>query len=258
MYLQFDGFERRAGEQLRGRNLVAVKQKAVEYLVRHRVPTTLVATIKRGVNDHELGRLIRFGLNTDGVRGINFQPMAFFRADARLPLSTDTDRTTLTEILERIETQTEGAIRMQDFVPLPCDVERVAITYLHRTRGGFTPTTRGVDLRRYLSLIPNTFAFEADEIIARIPAAAGGSGCCEAAQPLLQLLRTLVPRSCAARTLAQRVEHVNRNTFRLSVSSFVDPYNFDLRSMQKECVHVITPDLRRIPFSAYNMFHRAP
>ena len=262
VYLQFDGFERQASEQLRGADVVALKEKAVAHLSRHRVPTTLVATIEQGANDHELGRLIQFGLNAECVRGINFQPIAFFRADsdsaAAPERSRATERTTVTEILERIEAQTAGTIRLKDFVPLPCDVERVAITYLHRSQGGFTPITRGADLRRYLPLIPNTFAFEADDLVAQAPAPVTAAGCCETAATLLRLLRPLIPKSYAAFSPAQRVQHVSQNTFRISVSSFVDPYNFDLRSMQRECVHVITPDLRRIPFSAYNMFHREP
>ena len=52
------------------------------------------------------------------------------------------------------------------------------------------------------------------------------------------------------------MEFVDENTFRVSVSSFIDMYNFDMKGMQKECVHIITEDLKRIPFSAYNMIHR--
>jgi hypothetical protein len=40
------------------------------------------------------------------------------------------------------------------------------------------------------------------------------------------------------------------------VVSFLDAHNFDLKAMQKECVHIITPELRKIPFSAYNLVHR--
>ena len=37
-------------------------------------------------------------------------------------------------------------------------------------------------------------------------------------------------------------------------ASFIDKYNFDMKSMQKECVHIVTKDLKRIPFSSYNIF----
>ena len=40
------------------------------------------------------------------------------------------------------------------------------------------------------------------------------------------------------------------------ISSSVDRHNFDAKSIKNEYVHVITPDLKRIPFSAYNMLHR--
>jgi uncharacterized radical SAM superfamily Fe-S cluster-containing enzyme len=261
VYLQFDGFDRAGCAQLRGRDLVETKREAVEQLMRYKVPTTLVATIKRGVNDHELGRMLEFGMQSDCVRGINFQPLAFFQGGER---QKGESRTTVTDILERIETQTKGAIRLDDFVPLPCDVERVAITYLYRSRGEFRPVTRGVDLRRYLPDIPNTFAFNADDFLRTAATPAGGGpdlrraapGKCDCVEPFLRVLRPLIPTNYARRSAAQKIEHINRNTFRISVSSFVDPYNFDLQSMQKECVHVITPDLRRIPFSAYNMFHR--
>jgi len=55
----------------------------------------------------------------------------------------------------------------------------------------------------------------------------------------------------------KKIEFVDENTFRISVSSFIDAYNFDMKSMQKECVHIITPDLKRIPFSSYNIIHRS-
>jgi uncharacterized protein YfaS (alpha-2-macroglobulin family) len=49
---------------------------------------------------------------------------------------------------------------------------------------------------------------------------------------------------------AEKMDYVSENTFRISISSFVDAYNFDLKSIKKECVHVITPDFKKIPFSA--------
>jgi 7,8-dihydro-6-hydroxymethylpterin dimethyltransferase len=260
VYLQFDGFDREACKELRGADLIDTKRKAVEHLVRHRVPTTLVATIKQGVNDHEIGQVIEFGLNTDYIRGINFQPLAYFQGG---DISVGEARTTVTDILERIEQQTCGKIRLDDFVPLPCDVERVAITYLYRSGGQFKPVTRNIDLRPCLPAIPNTFAFDADDFLKAAvhpgqPLAAAENACCggDCAGSLLKLLRPLIPKRYGLSSDAQKIAHVTRNTFRVSVSSFVDPYNFDLKSMQKECVHVITPDLRRIPFSACNMFYR--
>lgn len=250
IYLQFDGLESGSHAALRGRDLRATKDKAMRNLAEFGVPMTLVATIRRRSNDHEIGAILRRGMTTDGVRGVNFQPLAFFSdtsAAERL------DRVTLTGILEQIEAQTDGEYRLADFVPLPCDVERVALTFCYRDGGRFVPITRRFDLREHLPAINNTFAFDADEYLA---GSIGGSALCQCTRTLLERLQPLIPADYLARTSPEKVRHFTRNMFRISVSSFVDAYNFDLRSMQKECVHVITSDLRRIPFSAYNMFHR--
>ena len=55
---------------------------------------------------------------------------------------------------------------------------------------------------------------------------------------------------------ADRVQFATDNIFRVTVTSFLDRYTFDLKALKKECVHVLTPDGRRVPFSAYNLFYR--
>lgn len=249
VYLQFDGMEEASSVALRGEALVARKRAAVERLDALGVPVTLVTMVQAGVNDHELGELIRYGLGQDCVRGVNLQPVAYFTGSDDEAVR---NRITLTGILDRVEAQTGGDVRKADFIPLPCDVDRVAITYLYRSGERFVPITRRVDFRPFLPQLPNTFAFDADQV-----SAAACSGSCDCAGRLLSSLQPLIPAGHAERSTEEKVDHFNRNVFRLSVSSFLDPFNFDMRSMQKECVHVITPDLRRVPFSAYNMFHRA-
>ncbi len=252
IYLQFDGFESNTHSRLRGLDLKATKEKAIANLASAGIPMTLVATIQRHVNDHEIGAILRYGAHTPFVRGINYQPLAFFRKTDPANLL---NRVTLTEILEQIETQTHGDLRLADFVPLPCNVERVALTFCYRDGQQLIPITRQFNLRDHLPVIANTFAFDADEYFAQ---AAGESSLCQCTRRLLDQVSPLLPKAFTSHSVSEKASHFTRNMFRISVSSFVDIYNFDLRSMQKECVHVITPDLRRIPFSAYNIFHRKP
>jgi len=86
IYLQFDGFKKSTYENLRGRDLLATKKKAIQNLVKYKVPVTLVATIKKGINDDEIGEIVKFGLDTKCIRGVNFQPIAYF---GRLSDTTD-------------------------------------------------------------------------------------------------------------------------------------------------------------------------
>ncbi|MDD5103238.1 MAG: radical SAM protein [Candidatus Peribacteraceae bacterium] len=249
VYLQFDGLNPKALRRLRGKDVGAEKKRAIERLTHHRIPTTLVATIAHGVNDGDIGAIVKLGLDIPGIRGVNFQPMAFF---GRMPDKVSTqERITLTGIIQRIEEQTEGLLQKSDFVPLPCDVDRVALTYLRKEKmGKWIPLPREIDLRQFVPAIKNTFAFALDDAI-DIKAARG----CDCFKGPLRLMNLLAD-TALLRTLQQRAKYLNENLFRISITSFLDAYNFDLKAMQKECVHVITPDGRKIPFSAYNMIHR--
>jgi len=75
VYLQFDSFEREPLMQLRGADLRRVRLDALEKLNRHNISTNLVVTLKKGLNDHEIGRTIDFALEQPCVRGVTFQPI---------------------------------------------------------------------------------------------------------------------------------------------------------------------------------------
>jgi hypothetical protein len=44
--------------------------------------------------------------------------------------------------------------------------------------------------------------------------------------------------------------------FRVTTTSFMDVYNFDIRQLMKSCVHHLLPSGHLIPFDAYNIFYR--
>ncbi|MCE1273544.1 MAG: radical SAM protein [Chlorobiales bacterium] len=254
IYLQFDGFDESVYRHLRGRPLSEVKQQTVRNLAKHKIPVTLVSSIERGVNDHEIGRIVEFGIRTDGIRGINFQPVARF---GRLPAVESSDRVTVTGIIGSITRQMNGMLKKEDFLPLPCNVDRVSITYLHKSKGSFVPLTRNLDIRKCLPAVKNTFRFDPEEFLQDLTDRASGScQCCSDYLGALKDFSKFIPKSFYLKSRTEKIEYVSENTFRISITSFVDAHNFDMKSMQKECVHVITPDLRKIPFSAYNMFHR--
>jgi uncharacterized radical SAM superfamily Fe-S cluster-containing enzyme len=78
IYLQFDGFNKNTLEQLRGENILSIKQKAIDNLIKYEIPITLVSTIASGVNDDEICEIFSYAIRTSYIRGINFQPIAFF------------------------------------------------------------------------------------------------------------------------------------------------------------------------------------
>ena len=174
----------------------------------------------------------------------------------RSPAADVSRRMTLSGVLRRLEEQMDGIVRMRDFIPLPCDADRVAVTFLYRERGGFVPVTRHVQAKNYLSLFKNTLAFYPRDVFRKMAEElCSGAQVCNCLQFLKELV-PLAPLGVKAALADDRRAFQNDNFFRITVTSFLDRYNFDMKSMKKECVHVLTPDLRKIPFSTYNMLYR--
>lgn len=253
VYLQFDGVTDKPYQKLRGARLHATKLQAIENLARARVPVTLVATVARGVNDSQIGDIVKFGLATDYVRGVNFQPVAFFGRGSQADIK---NRTTLSGIRREIERQTGGLFVKDDLIPLPCDIDRVAVTYAVKKDGVYVPVVRKVNLEGYLELIDNTMDFRAEDLVRNALTRSITKGLACDCFRLRDEISQILPEGYLTWPAEKRAHFIDTNTFRITISSFIDRYNFDAKSMRKECVHVITPDLKRIPFSAYNMVHR--
>ena len=238
VYLHFDG-------------LFEGSVKAVKYLDKYKIATTLVSTIDKK-NQDKIGEILSFAMKTTCVRGVNFQPMAYYGIEPA-----PQDRITLSGVLKRIEEQTKGLLKIDDFIPLPCNTERNALTFLLRNKKGvLTPITRGKDLSELKNYIGSTFMFRVEDVLANFK---DGSkifnlpgDCCD----LISDIKKALPLNFLLKSKEEKLKFVDDNTFRVSVAYFIDKYNFDTKAAQKECVHIITPDLKRIPFSTYNMIHR--
>ncbi len=254
IYLQFDSFSAEVLKKIRGRDLLKIKNKAIENLAKYNIPITLVATIENGINDNEVGDIVKFGMNQKMIRGINFQPVAFF---GRMPRKNITKRSTLTGILNDIEKQTNKMIKTDNFIPLPCDIDRVAISFFKRIKEGkWKSVMDDIEIETYLPNIKNTLTFTMEDIakdlIKPIFSCKGSGGCMNS----MKKMASIIDPKILLQSKQKRVDYVNDNFFRITVTSFVDVYNFDIKSVKKDCVHIITPDLKKMPFSTYNMFYR--
>ncbi len=99
VYLQFDSFKADALLALRGADLRSVREQALERLNRLGISTTLVVTLKKGLNDDEIGQIIDYALKQPCVRGVTFQPI---QAAGRLEnYDPAINRLTLTEVRRR-------------------------------------------------------------------------------------------------------------------------------------------------------------
>lgn len=122
-FLQFDGTEDAIYKIIRGRPLLEKKIRAIDVCGINRIGVTLVPTVIPKVNDHNIGEILKFGLErSPDVRGVHFQPVSYFGRYPKPP--SNADRITLPEILCSIESQTDGLIKSTDFAPSCCDHPR--------------------------------------------------------------------------------------------------------------------------------------
>src|SRR5579859_6561021 len=149
IYFQFDGFEEPTYEVLRGEaGILPEKLRALDRLAEAGCPVVLVPAVERGVNEHEVGRIVEFAIGHPAVFGVNFQPA--FHAGRHIdhdPLR----RLTIPDILRGLEAQTKGLFRVSDFVPVPCCFPTCnSVTYAVVEGDKVTPITRLLHVDDYL------------------------------------------------------------------------------------------------------------
>ena len=276
IYLQFDSFEDIPTEELRGASLVETKLKAIEKLGQHGIRTTLVCTVQAGLNEHQIGRLTDFAIQRPWITGLSFQPTTY---TGRYFLPQDLEqRITFPDILKQLEEQTCGRWKTTDFSPLPCAHPNAhTLAYAFRDRGSsqtgtnpdieFLPLARFINLEDHLELLAGRITFDrerAKSLIGSYLESLGLGGCgpsgCKPDE-IAGLFRGLVSAETSelaqaflTRAMVQKLDP--EDLLRVTTTSFMDAYNFDVRQLMKSCVHHILPSGHLIPFSAYNVLYR--
>lgn len=248
VYLQFDSLEAATLKDLRGADLVRIRHQALENLNKAGISTTLVVTVKKGVNDGEIGRLIRFGLSQPVVRGITLQPVQ--EAGRTEGYSAAEHRLTVSEIRRRIAEQSD-LFSLEDVLPVPCNPDTLAMAYALKMEGKTIPLTRLVDPRMLVRDGGNTITYENDQAFK---------------QKLFQLFSTnhspgdqarcLSDLLCCLPAIALPGNLTYQNVFRVLIVQFMDLHSLDIRALKKSCIHIAQPDGRLIPFESFNLFYR--
>jgi len=248
IYLQFDSFERDALLDLRGADLRGVRERALEHLNKYNISTTLVVTLRKGLNDGEIGKVIDFALTQPCVRGVTLQPIQDAGRLERFDPAKD--RLTLTEVRRKILEQT-SVFRAEDVIPVPCHPDSLAMAYALKINGKVVPLTSLIDAEVLINGARNTIVYESDTAIrdCLFKLFATNHSPASGATSLRDLLCCL-PRVQAPDELGYQ------NIFRVLIVQFLDAHAFDVRSVKKTCIHIVHPDGRLIPFDTYNMFYR--
>ncbi|MFQ5879299.1 MAG: radical SAM protein [Dehalococcoidia bacterium] len=244
IYLQFDGLTPQTYQTLRGRNLLDAKLRALDNLEAAGLGAVLVYTVVKGVNDHEIGDVVKFGLQHPAVRGVSFQPV--FHSGRHLPPFDPMDRITIPDVMRAVEEQTGGIFKREEIIPIPCCFPTCsAASYALTLDGEVIPLPRLVNVADYMDYFTNRAIPEpSHEVMTALESlwsATVGAG--QAPQHLCT--------ACGI-DFNLALEALDKSVFLLLIVAFMDEYNFDLKAAMKCCVHELLPGDRIIPFCVYN------
>jgi 7,8-dihydro-6-hydroxymethylpterin dimethyltransferase len=243
VFLQFDGTDDAIYTTLRGRPLLAEKEAAIAACAEHGLGVILVPTLAPGINTHVIGDIVRFALaHAPTVRGVHFQPVSYF---GRIPLlPDDAARITIPEVIRALEAQTNGLVKVAQFIPPGCEN---ALCSFH---GNFVILADG-RLFGWTRHQPKTCGCQPK------PAEEGAA---EA--------RSFVAHQWAAPESFtssdgpslggwdEVLERAKTHTFSISGMAFQDAWTLDLERLRDCCIHIVAPDGRIVPFCAYNLTAR--
>jgi 7,8-dihydro-6-hydroxymethylpterin dimethyltransferase len=206
---------------LRGADLLARKRAILDLLVRHDLPTTLVCTVARGVNEGQLGELLRLGLDTPQLRGMTLQAATWTGRFA--PAIDPLDRVTLADVIRLLSRQSGGLLAEEDFKPLPCSSPNCcSFTYVaRRQHSPLIPLTRIVKYEEHLDMLADRIGFN------------------------MQDARQCCGGNC-------RPEEF----FRIVIKPFMDAYTYDDDRADECCIHIIRPGGRAVSFCRFNTLGR--
>ncbi|RJS85760.1 radical SAM protein [Candidatus Bathyarchaeota archaeon] len=272
IYLQFDGVTADVYKFTRGVDLVDVKRKVIENCREAGIDSVvLVCTLIKGVNDHQLGDIIRYAIeNFDVVRCVNVQPVSLC---GRIPERERSEmRITIPDFMRLVEEQTGGKIKVTDFYPVP------TVVPVSRAVGAFKGK-RYVEFTAHPHCGMATYVFVEDGDIVPITRYGNVDKFIKAMERAYEDFKS-AHSSIAKMRLIGALRHIkfsmlrkyiwpvlrdgsyealgdlHRRMLMISAMHFMDPYNFDLQRVERCVIHYAVPDGRIIPFCTMNSIHR--
>ncbi len=240
------------------------------------VGSVLVPTVIKGVNDHEIGDILRFGFrNNDVVRGVNFQPVSLVgkitNADRKKM------RITIPDVIQRLEEQTDGQIGKEDFYPVPTPkaftkfIEALTgeakyelsshfacgmATYIFNDNNRMLPITRFVDVEGLLEYLSR----KADDLNE-------GSNKYVTGAKLLFKLGSFIEKKKAPNGFSlpkilfnalmkhdyKALGEFHHRSLFVGMMHFIDGYNYDIERVKRCTIHYVMSDNRIVPFCAFNV-----
>ena len=226
---------REAGLNTVFRPLLEEKKRCIEACAAAGLGIVLVPVIARGVNEDQVGPILRFALEkAPAVRGVHFQPLSYF---GRCALKRPERPITIPKLLALIEEQTEGLLHAADFYGGGAESAYCSFHASYRVRPD--GTLRCLPRRQSggccCTSSDDSRSSVADQWSGALPAFGEDGALTETS------------------ALDAFLEQARRSTFAVSGMVFQDAWNLDLDRLRR--CHICEVDSRYglVPFCAYNL-----
>jgi 7,8-dihydro-6-hydroxymethylpterin dimethyltransferase len=282
LYLQFDGVSDDIYVRTRGEALLEKKMQCIDNVRKAGMKICFVPTIVKGVNDHQIGDIIRLAIdNIDVVSAISFQPVSFCGRISRAEL--EEKRFTQSDFAHAVIAQTGICEPYEDWFPLSLIAPFSRL--ISALRGAETPTLtphphcsmgtylfvdkqgRSVPITRFVDVgamvqdidrLARRTAKQRIKLWSKISAwnslrkhyhedrAPEGL----TFERFLQTLHGLVDHKYG-RGEMEKSEY-SYKTLMVASMHFMDSYNYDVERVKRCVIHYAAPDGQLYPFCAYN------
>lgn len=252
VFLQFDGMDDAMHTALRGRPLLEKKLRAIDNCGAHNIGVTLVPTVVPGVNDKDIGNIIRFAVQRSPVvRGVHLQPVSHFgrtpqKSGATRAAVPDQARITLPEVYRAVFEQAGDIVPENSIVPSRCDHPACGF------HGGYIVGPDGLMALSPKERAPCCSPSDAAERNRHFVGSRWERptpSCCDTAAPQ----NTAAPDLNSLDGFLQRARS---HAFTISAMAFQDAGNLDLERLQHCSLHVYDQG-RVVPFCSYYIFNEA-
>lgn len=260
VYLQFDGFEESTYTALRGRrDLLGIKQLALDNCQAHGIRIHPVMTLTRGINDHEVGDFVRLAVNNPTLKNVVIQPAMY---SGRYDNPRRQDRITLADTVSLVCDQF-SEFSPQDFVPIPCsDPNCFGMAVAFRTGNGLLP------LSRYFPRYESWGSEEAQALIGVFSDTINGPQALSEAirwvtsdERIEELLQDLddagVDRLLDALvTIQSGGDNLWDQLLTISIKPFMDAWTYDQDRVDQCCIHILDRGGNPVSLCEFNAINR--
>jgi len=261
--LQFDGFDDKAYEILRGRKLLKQKLGILDVLAESEISTSLTVTAAAEINTDQFPEIVNYLFSNRHVISMMIQPLSF--AGRGVNFSGKVKRLTIPDITKLLGQMEDRRIKSSDFAPLPCSHPLCFYLayYLMLDDGNTVSLNQLVDASKMMDLLANKTVFGLDsqeqenlkDLIYEMWS--GPAGTAPDSEAVMKTLHSILDEITSSSFAPRRAFTIaEKHVKSIFIHAFQDAATFDISRVRRCCQAYPQTDGKLIPACVHNVLSR--